>query len=107
MARTRWTTEQFEALLAEARELGNWRGTPAEHALAALADAADWLLEESRAQRKGLRARLAEAVSSGEKNPERLRHLAALANRGPADEDEEVEPELAASVAALAERAAL
>lgn len=105
----KWTTEQVEAVLTGAREMGRWRGgSPEQHMLCALADVADWLLEESRAQRVALRAQLAEALSGGETDPARLRLLAALADRGPSEEDEDDEAGLEASVRAVrAEHASL
>lgn len=100
---SKWTTEQVEAYLAEVREMARWHGgSPEQHALAALADMADWLLGESRAQRQALRQHLDAAIAAGETNPDRLRYLTQLASRGPADEDDDLdlELELEASVAA-------
>lgn len=104
----KWTVEQVEKVLAEARELGNWRGTQQQHMLAVLADVADWLLGESRVQRQALRGQLEESLNAGETDPARLRLLAALAARGPAEEDEDAEADLEASVRAVrAEHAGL
>lgn len=99
MARGKWTTEQVEKILGEARDLANWRGDAKNHMLAVLVDLTNWLLEESRAQRIGARERLSAALEEGGLSPEQLRYLTALAARGPADEDEDVEADLAASVA--------
>lgn len=102
----KWSVEQIETALAEARELGNWRGTPQEHMLAALADMADWLLGESRAQRQALRGQLKESLDAGETDPARLKMLAAFAGRGPAEEDEDDVAGLEASVRAVRAEAA-
>lgn len=99
----RWTTEQLEALITEARELGRWRGgSPEQHALSAIADAADWLLAEARGLKAGHKRHLEAAVAAGETSPARLQYLTAMAARGPADEDEDsdLELDLEASVAA-------
>lgn len=102
----KWTVEQVEKVLAEARELGNWRGTPQEHMLAVLADVLDWQLGESRAQRQALRGLLQEALDAGETDPARLKMLAAFAGRGPAEEDDDDAAGLEASVRAVRAEAA-
>lgn len=99
MGRSKWTTEQVEKILGEARDLSDWRGDAKSHMLAVLVDLGDWLLEESRAQRVGARERLSAALAEGGLTPEQLRYLTASAARGPADEDEDVEADLAASLA--------
>lgn len=99
----RWTTEQLEALITAGKESGRWHGgTHEQHQLAAIADAFDWLLGESRVQRAALRQHLEAAVAAGETSPARLRYLTAMASRGPADDDEDsdLELDLEASVAA-------